>query len=103
MPAAAQIKVLSGGAMRGLLLEIIPLFERAGDARVTVEFGLTSELKKAIADGARFDIALLPRPEIDGLAHDGKIVTGTATDIARSARCGARGRGETQYCNHRRL
>ena len=42
-------------------------------ARSTIEFALTSVLKKAIDDGAAFDIALLPRPEIDELARTGKI------------------------------
>jgi molybdate transport system substrate-binding protein len=85
MSVAAEIKVLSGGAMRQLMIEVIPLFERARGTKVAIEFGLTSVLKKAIDDGATFDVALLPRPEIDALAHGGKIAAGTATDITRSA------------------
>ena len=41
--------------------------------------------EKEIEDGAAFDIALLPRPELDALAEAGKIVAGTQTDITRSA------------------
>ena len=71
--------------MQGLMAETVPLFERAGGGTVAVEIGLTAALRKAIADGAAFDIALLPRGDIDGLARDGRIAAGSVTDIARSA------------------
>lgn len=80
-----EIKVLSGGAMQGLVAEAVPLFERESGDKVAVEIGLTSALRKAIAGGAAFDIALLPRGDIDALARDGKIAGGAEKDIARSA------------------
>lgn len=90
-----MLKILSGGAMQGLMAEAVPLFERSADCKVTVQIGLTSALRKAIADGGVFDIALLPRPDIDTLARDARIAPGSTTDIARSAigvavRAGAR-------------
>lgn len=78
------IKILSGGAMRTFLTEIVPLFERANGSKVDVAYRLTSVLKKDIADGAAFDIALLPRPEIDELAAAGRIAAGATADVARS-------------------
>lgn len=80
-----SLKILSGGAMQGLIAEAVPLFERGGGCKVDVEIGLTSALRKAIAGGAVFDIALLPRPDIDALVSDGSIAGGTVADIARSA------------------
>jgi molybdate transport system substrate-binding protein len=85
MSDANQIKILSGGAMKSLMVEIVPLFERASGAKVEIRFALTSVLKREIEDGAAFDIALLPRPELDALVEAGKIATGTPTDITRSA------------------
>jgi molybdate transport system substrate-binding protein len=85
MSDANQIKILSGGAMKSLMVEVVPLFERANGARVEIRFALTSVLKKEIEDGAAFDIALLPRPELDALVPAGKIAAGTQTDITRSA------------------
>jgi molybdate transport system substrate-binding protein len=79
------IKILSGGAMKSLMVEAVPLFERGSGAKVEIRFALTSVLKKEIGDGAAFDIALLPRPELDELARAGKIAAGTQTDITRSA------------------
>jgi len=85
MPDTAPIKVLSGGAMRTLMIEIVPLFERARGTRVEIEFRLTSVLHKEIEDGAAFDVALLPRPEIDELAKAGKIAASGIKDVTRSA------------------
>ena len=85
MSDADQIKVLSGGAMKSLMIEVVLLFERANGAKVEIKFALTSVLKKEIEDGAAFDIALLPRPELDALVEAGKIAAGTPTDITRSA------------------
>src|ERR1700688_2744496 len=82
---AEQIKILSGGAMKSLMVEVVPLFERANGSKVEIRFALTSVLKKDIEDGAAFDIALLPRPELDALAQAGKVAAGTQTDITRSA------------------
>lgn len=85
MSAVAPIKILSGGAMRTLMAEIVPRFERAKGIKVEIEFRLTSVLQKEIEAGAAFDIALLPRPELDALAQAGKIAVGATADIARSA------------------
>ena len=85
MVGTNQIKVLSGGAMKSLMLEIMPLFERATGSKVDIKFALTSVLTKEIEDGAAFDVALLPRPDLDGLAQASKIVAGTQADITRSA------------------
>jgi molybdate transport system substrate-binding protein len=79
------LKILSGGAMRSLMLDVAPLFERASGTKVDIRFALTSVLQKEIADGVAFDVALLPRPELDALAQTGKIAAGTQTDVTRSA------------------
>jgi molybdate transport system substrate-binding protein len=85
MAIVKTIKILSGGAMRSLMVEIVPLFERASGAKVEIEFRLTSVLKKEIEEGAIFDLALLPRPELDELVGAGKIAEGATADVTRSA------------------
>jgi molybdate transport system substrate-binding protein len=92
---STMLKILSGGAMRPLLAEAVPLFERATGSKVDLRFALTSVLTKEIEAGAQFDVALLPRGELDALAQSGAIVQGRLTDITRSAvglcvRAGAR-------------
>jgi molybdate transport system substrate-binding protein len=85
MAGENQIRVLSGGAMKSLMLEVMPLFERATGSRVDIKFALTSVLTREIEEGAVFDVALLPRPDLDLLAHAGKVAAGTQTDVTRSA------------------
>jgi len=83
--SAELIKILSGGAMRPLMAEVVPPFERASGAKVEIEFRLTSVLRREIAEGLGFDIAILPRPELDELVEIAKIASGSAVDVARSA------------------
>jgi molybdate transport system substrate-binding protein len=70
--------------MRSLMVEVAPLFERASGARVEIEFRLTALLMKEIGTGAVFDVALLPRPEIDELTKSGRIAANTVRDVTRS-------------------
>ena len=81
------LKIFSGGAMRPLLRELVPRFERAYgayDLTVEVEFRLSDALKRAIQDGAPFDVAILPRPELDELIASGAIVRDSVVNVARS-------------------
>jgi molybdate transport system substrate-binding protein len=81
---AAGITLYSGGAMRRFLTEALPLFERANNIEVSTHFAITRLLKKEIEDGAAFDMALMPRSELDALAASGFVVPGSQTDIVRS-------------------
>jgi molybdate transport system substrate-binding protein len=81
----STIKILSGGAMRPLMDEAVPLFERASGHAIDVQYRLTSVLAKEIEGGAAFDIALMPRPELDTLVRTGKVAAGSETDMTRSA------------------
>jgi hypothetical protein len=47
--------------MRPLIVDLVPLFERAHDAIVDVETRLTSALKQAVETGAIFDLVIMPR------------------------------------------
>ncbi len=84
MAGATEIAVLSGGAMRRFLAEAVPLHEQASGTKVSVRFALTRILKQEIEDGAAFDMALMPRSELDTLVVAGKIAAGSQTDIVRS-------------------
>jgi molybdate transport system substrate-binding protein len=84
MPPAKSLKIFSGGAMRPLMAGIAPRFERAHRVTVEIEFRLSAALKRAIEENALFDIAILPRAELDDLAESGAIAPGSITDLARS-------------------
>jgi molybdate transport system substrate-binding protein len=82
---SSHLKIVSGGAMRPVMDAAVPLFERANAATVDIEFRLTSALQKAIAEGLAFDVAVLPRPELDDLVGAGKLAAEATADMARSA------------------
>ena len=82
--SSKRVKIFSGGALRPLLSEVVLLFERAHAVAVEIEFRLSAALKRAIEDGADFDIAILPRPELADLIACGAIVRDSAVDVARS-------------------
>src|SRR5262249_636883 len=84
MAPAPNLKIFSGGAMRPLLHELVPRFERAHGVTLEVEFRLSAALKRAIQDGAPFDLAFLPRPELDDLIASGAIVRDSVGNVARS-------------------
>ncbi len=81
---STEITVLSGGAMRRFMVEVVPLFERETGNKVAIQFGPTREIKAEIEAGAAFDVALLPRLAIDQLVEAGKIAAGTPSDVVRS-------------------
>ncbi len=91
---AGQVKVLSAGAMRGVMTELGPRFEHATGHKLVINFGEVGALKRQIDSGDDFDVVMLTAPLIDDLVKEGKIAGGTRTDVARSglaviARAGA--------------
>jgi molybdate transport system substrate-binding protein len=82
--ASTDLTLFSGGAMRRFLTEALPLFEQAQGIKVSAHFALTRILKKEIEGGSLFDMALMPRAELDNLADSGLIVRGSQTDVVRS-------------------
>ena len=78
------LKIFSGGAMRPLLRDLAPLFARENGVTAEFEFKLSAALKRAIQGGAAFDIAILPRPELEELITSGEILRDSAADLARS-------------------
>ncbi len=81
---AADIKVLSAAAMRPVLNELGPRFERETGHKLVIQYNVIGMLKRQIEGGEPFDVALLSTPFIEDLAKQGKIASGTPTNIARS-------------------
>lgn len=81
--AAAQIKVLTAGAFKQVLLALIPDFERRTGHKVTIENATVGALTKRIEGGEVFDLAVLTPAAVDGLSSKGKLVPGSRTNLAR--------------------
>jgi molybdate transport system substrate-binding protein len=82
---AAELKVLSALAMRPVMEDLGPKFERASGHKLAITFAGVSAVVKSVQDGETVDIVIIPRQGIDGLVKDGKIAAANVTVIARSS------------------
>ena len=80
---AAEIKVLTAGAFKQVLLAVLPEFEKQTGHKVTVENDTVGALRKRIEGGEAFDVAVLTPAAIDDLSAKGKLVAGTRANLAR--------------------
>lgn len=81
--AAAEIKVLTAGAFKQVLLALLPDFERTSGHKVVVDNDTVGALTKRIEGGETFDLAVLTPAAVDGLASKGKLVPGSRANLAR--------------------
>ena len=81
---AAEIKVLSSNAVKSVLEELEPQFEKATHNKIVFTFDTAAALKGQIEKGAAFDLAILTDAGIDDLIKQGKITGATRTALARS-------------------
>jgi len=57
---AAELKILAGGALTGVLGDLAPKFERETGHKLVIQFGATPDLIKAATSGAPFDLGVAP-------------------------------------------
>jgi molybdate transport system substrate-binding protein len=79
-----DIKVLSTTALKTSLDELAPEFERSHGARLSFSFGPSAKIAKMVADGEPSDVAIVTDQGFEELAAQGKLVSGSRADIARS-------------------
>ena len=81
---AAEIRVLSSNALKAVLEELAPQFEKSSGNKVTLEFGPAADLKGRIDKGERFDMAVLTAALMDDLAKNSRIAAGSRFDLAKA-------------------
>ena len=81
--AAAEIKVLTAGAFKQVLLALVPDFEKQTGHKVTVENDTVGALTKRIEGGEAFDLAVLTLAAVNALSDKAKFVAGSRTNLAR--------------------
>jgi molybdate transport system substrate-binding protein len=79
---AAEIKVLTAGAFKQVLLALVPDFEKQSSHKVIVDNGTAGQLKKRIEGGEVFDVAVITPAVVDDLAKTGKIAAGSRLNLA---------------------
>jgi len=81
---SAELKVLASPGVKEVLLDLVPAFERASGHKVTLAWGGNEDLVKRVRAGEMADLVIMARANIDKLVADGKLVAGSAADIAKS-------------------
>jgi molybdate transport system substrate-binding protein len=81
---AAEIKLLTAGALQQMLGELLPQFETDTGHRVSATYGTVGALTDRLAKGETADVVIVTDTQIDELQKLGKIVLGTRLDVART-------------------
>lgn len=82
--AAAEITVVASTAMREVMEELAPMFERANGHKVRVSFMSGAVLPVKMKDGAQADIVITTPATLEDLVKAGKVVAGSRVDFVRS-------------------
>jgi molybdate transport system substrate-binding protein len=79
---AAEVKLLTAGAFKQVVLALVPDFEKQTGNNVVVDNDTAGGLKKRIESGEAFDVAVITPAVIDELAGAGKIAAGSRVNLA---------------------
>jgi molybdate transport system substrate-binding protein len=79
----AEIKVLTAGAMRGLVDALRPQFERQSGLRVVVDNATAGVLAKRIAGGEACDAVIITSTALQDLIAQGRIVPQSRVELAK--------------------
>jgi molybdate transport system substrate-binding protein len=79
---AAEVKVLTAGVMKDVVLTLKPQFEKQTGHRLVVDVAPAGMLASRIETGEAFDLAIITRPVIDSLIENGKVARNSRTDLA---------------------
>jgi len=79
---AAEVKILTAGAFKQVVLELVPDYEKQTGNKVVVDNDTAGALKKRIEGGEAFDVAVITPGVVDELAGAGKIAAGSRVNVA---------------------
>ena len=80
---AAEIKVISAGAVRSIVSELAPAFEKESGHKVTLSFGTVGVVRQKLA-AEPADLVIMSDSAIDEAIRQGSVAAGSRADIART-------------------
>ncbi|MDB5934682.1 MAG: bacterial extracellular solute-binding family protein [Massilia sp.] len=80
---AADIKVLTAGAFKPVVVALAPEFERKSGHRLVIDNDTAGALARRIGGGEQFDLVVLTEGAIGQLGRDGKLAAGAAAVLGR--------------------
>jgi molybdate transport system substrate-binding protein len=81
---APPVRVLCSNGVRAAVEQVLPQAEHAVGHKVAIQFSSSASLKQRIDGGETFDAVVLTPDLIDILIKQGKVVSGTTTNLARA-------------------
>jgi molybdate transport system substrate-binding protein len=81
--AAADLKVISAGAVRGLIAEIIDDYSHQTGQKFDFTIGTTGQLRNIIASGQHADLIIVSAPLMGELEKTGKLTPGSRAELGR--------------------
>jgi molybdate transport system substrate-binding protein len=82
---AAEIKVLTAGAFKPIVLAVSSEFEKHSGHKLIVDNDTAGALLRRIGEGEAFDLAVLTPAAVKDLVERKRIVGGTPVDLARTS------------------
>lgn len=82
---AAEMKVLSAGALKAPLVELVAQFERTTSHKVTIVYGTAGTVRALLEKGEKADLLILPAEGIAEAEGRGFAQPGTRADLAAVA------------------
>ena len=80
---AAEIRIVAGPALSGVLGEVGPQFERTSGYKLVVHYGPLPNLIKQVMSGEPFDLVIVPVEVINDATTRERFASGSTSDIAR--------------------
>ena len=80
---AADLKVISAGAVRGLIAQIIDDYSRQTGQKFDFTIGTTGQLRNIIASGQHADLIIVSVPLMAELEKTGKLTPGSRAELGR--------------------
>jgi molybdate transport system substrate-binding protein len=81
---AAEVTVIASTAMREVMDELVPMFERASGHKVAISFLSGAVLPVKVKEGAQADVVVTTPTTIDDLVAAGRVAPNTRVDFVRS-------------------
>jgi molybdate transport system substrate-binding protein len=80
---AAEIKCLCPVAMRALLGELAPQFERASGHKLTIDFATLGVITERVTKGEAADVAIVSPRQAEDLEKQGRLLAGSRMELSR--------------------
>src|SRR6187455_26541 len=80
---AAEVMLLISNAVKTVMEDLVPRFEKATGHKLAITYGSTNPTKARIEKGEAFDLTLLGDDAINDLIKQGRLAASTRAVVAR--------------------